>query len=97
MPLHISTPTQASILQLYCKGGRRPFAGKMHEFTGDLTVVRLEGRFGTVPALHLASFNPQRLFEPRIVDMVSGALEIHGLEKTPEGDWVAQAWRLRFG
>lgn len=96
MPLRISSPTQASILQLYCKGGRRPFAGKMHEFTGDLTVVRLEGRFGTVPALHLASFNPQRLFEPRIVDMVSGALEIHGLEKTPDGDWVAQAWRLRF-
>lgn len=96
MSIQVSTPTPASILQLYCKGGRRPFASKMHEFSGELTVVRLEGRFGTVPALHLACFHPQRLFEPRIVDMISGALEVHGLEKTPEGDWVAQAWRLRF-
>ncbi|CAN7190209.1 hypothetical protein [Acidovorax sp. LjRoot117] len=96
MSLQISSPTPATILLLYCKGARRPFAGKAHECTGDLTVVRLEGRFGTVPALHLASFTPQRLFEPRIVDMVSGALEVHGLEKTPEGDWVAQAWRLKF-
>jgi hypothetical protein len=95
--LHISHPAKATILQLYCKGGRRPFASKMHEFTGELTVVRLEGRFGTVPALHLSCSHPQRLFEPRIVDMVAGALEVHGLEKTPEGDWVAQAWRLRIG
>ena len=94
--LQISSPVKATILQLYCKGGRRPFASKMHEFSGDLTVVRLEGRFGTVPALHLASASPQRLFEPRIVDMVAGGLEVHGMEKTPEGDWVAQAWRLRF-
>lgn len=96
-PTTISFPIKATILMLYCKGGRRPFASKMHECTGELTVVRLEGRFGTVPALHLASYEPQRLFEPRIVDMVSGALEVHGLEKTPEGDWVAQAWRLWFG
>lgn len=94
--LQVSSPIKATILQLYCKGARRPFASKMHEFFGDLTVVRLEGRFGTVPALHLASSKPQRLFEPRIVDMVGGALEIHGMEKTPEGDWVAQAWRLHF-
>lgn len=96
-PLQISHPVKATILMLYCKGGRRPFASKMHEFSGDLTVVRLEGRFGTVPALHLSCFEPKRLFEPRIVDMVAGELEIHGLEKTPEDSWVAQAWRLRFG
>ena len=96
MSLQISSPTPATILLLYCKGGRRPFASKMHECTGELTVVRLEGRFGTVPALHLAGYSTQRLFEPRITDMVSGALEVHGLERTPEGDWVAQAWRLRF-
>ena len=43
MPLQISHPVKATILMLYCKGGRRPFASKMHECTGDLTVVRLEG------------------------------------------------------
>lgn len=96
-PLHISHPVKATILQLYCKGGRRPFASKMHEFSGDLTVVRLDGRFGTVPALHLSCSSPKRLFEPRIVDMVAGELEVHGMEKTPEGNWVAQAWRLRIG
>lgn len=95
-PVRISSPIKATALLLYCRGGKRPFASKMHEFSGDLTVVHLEGRFGTVPAVYLACSQPQRLFEPRIVDMVSGALEIHGLEKTAEGDWVAQAWRLRF-
>lgn len=96
-PLQISSPVPATITTLYVRGGRHPFASKVHQHTGGLTVVRLEGRFGTVPALHMDSFDPQRLFEPRIVDMVSGELEINGLERTKEGDWVAQAWRLRFG
>lgn len=96
-PLQISSPVPATITTLYVRGGRHPFASKVHQHTGGLTVVRLDGRFGTVPALHMDSFHPQRLFEPRIVDMVSGELEIHGLERTKEGDWVAQAWRLRFG
>jgi len=31
------------------------------------------------------------------VDMVNGCFEVHGLERTMDGDWVAQAWRVRFG
>lgn len=96
-PITISSPVKATILTLYAGGSRRPFASKMHQDTGELTVVRLEGRFGTVPAMHLASFHPHRLFEPRIVDMVAGELEIHGMERLKDGSWVAQAWRLRFG
>lgn len=96
-PLSISSPVKATIRTLYAHGGRRACTGTLHEFTGELTVVRLEGRFGTTPALHLSCFQPQRLFEPRIVDMVSGELEVQGMERTADGSWVAQAWRLRLG
>lgn len=92
-----STPVRATILTLYAQGGRRPFAGKVHEHTGELTVVRLEGRFGTVPALELAGHPPKQLFEPRIVGMINGELEVHGLERLADSSWVAQAWRLRIG
>ncbi len=96
-PYTMSSPVKATILTLYASGTRRPFASKMHLDTGELTVIRLEGRFGTVPALHLDCFTPHRLFEPRIVDMIGGQLEIHGLERLKDGSWVAQAWRLRLG
>ena len=96
-PDHISSPVNATVLTLYSQGGKRPFAGKLHEYAGKLSVLRIEGRFGTVPALHLAGFQSISLFEPRIVDMVNGCFEVHGLERTTEGDWVAQAWRVRLG
>ena len=97
MDLQVSSSTRATIRTLYAQGGRRACTGTLHEFSGDLTVVRLEGRFGTTPALHLSCLQPKRVFEPRIVDMVAGELEVHGLERSPDGAWVAQAWRLRLG
>lgn len=96
-PSQTSSPVDATVLTLYAQGGKRPFASKLHEYTGKLSVVRIEGRFGTVPALHMAGSHPISLFEPRIVDMVHGCFEVHGLERTMDGDWVAQAWRVRFG
>lgn len=96
MLVSASSPVRATIRTLYAQGGRRAFAGKLHEHTGDLTVVRLEGRFGTVPALELAGHPAKQLFEPRIVGMVNGELEVHGLERLADSAWVAQAWRLRI-
>ena len=85
---------RATIIKFYTAGHRRLATGAVHQYEGDLTVTRQEGRFGTVPVMVLNQGGSSRetLFEPRIVDMVGFKLVISGLERAADGAWVAQQW-----
>ena len=89
------TKIKVEIVQWYTRGERRIATGSMHEDEGQLTMVRLEARFGTVPVLELRGRQVRHLYEPRIVDMIGGAFVVQGMERTRENAWVAQEWWVR--
>lgn len=83
------------IYHAYTRGHRRMGLGIVHQDHGRMSVVRLEGRYGTVPVLELNGLEKLRhLYEPRIMDMIGDHLIVSGFEKDPDGAWVCQEWWL---
>lgn len=90
---HTSSPLKARIIRNFSAGHWLMATGAIHQDEGPARIVRLEGRFGTVPVLQVDGFRAvHRLYEPRLVDIVGDNLVLLGMEHLKDGAWVAQQW-----